>query len=244
MSTARALEHDTAGGGFTLRFGGAGGHERVVPLGQCHGLAWEEATPVRTFRWSRGLGHYPGWWWAASTGRHVGFESWLEQDRLILLDFDPDVVGIAVSGTAVRLADTDGVVTDVGLIDLSAAEDFEVVRASSRAPVPPVTPLEGLPEAVAAEALWWEQHIVEVLRGVPPQAPAGTKPRPEYDPAVVSLTRREQAKATELTAAGRPVTASAITKRRRRYEARGVASHKVFESGCSVLSRSSAGGSW
>lgn len=129
---------------------------------------------------------------------------------------------IAVSGTAVRLADTDGVVTDIGLIELSAAEDFEVVRASSRAPVPPATPLEGLPQAAVAEALWWEAHIVEVLRGVPPQAPAGTRPKPEYDPAVVSLTRREQAKAAELTAAGRPVTASAITKRRRRYEARGV----------------------
>ena len=129
---------------------------------------------------------------------------------------------IAVSGTSVRLADTDGAVTDIGLIELSAAEDFEVVRASSRTPVPPATPLEGLPEAVAAEALWWEQHIVEVLRGVPPQAPAGTKPKPDYDPAVVSLTRREQAKAAELTAAGRPVTASAIAKRRRRYEARGV----------------------
>ncbi|MFF4764391.1 Mu transposase C-terminal domain-containing protein [Streptomyces sp. NPDC001292] len=129
---------------------------------------------------------------------------------------------IAVSGTTVRLADTDGAVTDIGLIELSAAEDFEVVRASSRTPVPPTTPLEGLPEAVAAEALWWEQHIVEVLRGVPPQAPAGTRPKPEYDPAVVSLTRREQAKAAELTAAGWPVTASAITKRRRRYEARGV----------------------
>jgi hypothetical protein len=76
---------------------------------------------------------------------------------------------------------------------------------------------------VAAEALWWERHIVEVLRGVPPQAPAGTRPKPEYDPAVVSLTRREQAKAAELTAAGRPVTASAIAKRRRRYQARGVA---------------------
>ncbi|KJK58511.1 transposase [Saccharothrix sp. ST-888] len=129
---------------------------------------------------------------------------------------------IAVSGTAVRLADTDGVVTDISLIELSAAEDFEVVRASSRAPVPSATPLEGLPEAVAAEALWWEAHIVEVLRGVPPQAPPGTRPKPEYDPAVVSLTRREQAKAAELTAAGRSVTASAITKRRRRYEARGV----------------------
>ena len=129
---------------------------------------------------------------------------------------------IAVSGTTVRLADTDGVITDIGLIELSAAKDFEVVRASSRAPVPPTTPLEGLPKAVAAEALWWEAHIVEVLRGVPPQAPPGMRPKPEYDPAVVSLTRREQAKAAELTAAGRAVTASAITKRRRRYEAAGV----------------------
>ncbi|MFE2446098.1 TnsA-like heteromeric transposase endonuclease subunit [Streptomyces sp. NPDC059426] len=51
--------------------------------------------PVRAFRWSRGLGHFPGWWWTATTGCHVGFESWLEQDRLIVLDFDPDVVGIA-----------------------------------------------------------------------------------------------------------------------------------------------------
>jgi hypothetical protein len=25
----------------------------------------------------------------------VGYESWLERDRLVLLDFDPDVVGIA-----------------------------------------------------------------------------------------------------------------------------------------------------
>ncbi len=28
-------------------------------------------------------------------GRHVGFESWLERDRLMLPDFDPGVVGIA-----------------------------------------------------------------------------------------------------------------------------------------------------
>jgi hypothetical protein len=129
---------------------------------------------------------------------------------------------IAVSGTVVRLADTGGQVTDIGLTELSAAEDFEVVSAPSRPPVPPSTPLDGMPEAVAAQALWWERHIVEVLRGVPPQSPPGTRPKPEYDPALVSLTRREQAKAAELTAAGRPVTASAIAKRRRRYEARGV----------------------
>lgn len=129
---------------------------------------------------------------------------------------------IAVTGTVVRLADTGGLVVDVGLTELSADQDFEVVSAPLRPPVPPSTPLDGLPATVAAQALWWEQHIVEVLRGVPPQAPPGTRPKPEYDPALVALTRREQAKAAELTAAGRSVTASAIAKRRRRYEVRGV----------------------
>jgi len=130
---------------------------------------------------------------------------------------------IAVAGTAVWLAASSGVVTEMSLVQLLMSEGFEMAVGSSCPPLPPLTPLDVLPEAVAAEALWWERHIVEVLRGVPPQAPAGTRPKPEYDPAVVSLTGREQAKAAELTAAGRPVTASAIAKRRRRYEARGVA---------------------
>ena len=43
---------------------------------------------------------------------------------------------------------------------------------------------------------------MEVLRGLPPDSPLGMAPRPEYDPGLVSLTRREQAKAAELTAAG------------------------------------------
>ncbi|WP_411152515.1 TnsA-like heteromeric transposase endonuclease subunit [Streptomyces sp. A30] len=38
--------------------------------------------------------HFPGWYWSATTGRHVGFQSWLEWDRLLLMDFDPNVVGI------------------------------------------------------------------------------------------------------------------------------------------------------
>ena len=75
------------------------------------------------------------------------------------------------------------------------------------------------------EALWWQRHIVEVLRGVPPGAEEGTAPRPEYDPAVFTLTRRELAKAAELTAAGHPVTASAIAKRRRRYQEQGLRRH-------------------
>ncbi|WP_399934955.1 TnsA-like heteromeric transposase endonuclease subunit [Streptomyces kanamyceticus] len=37
----------------------------------------------------------PGWYWAATTGRHVGFKSRLERDRLLLIDFDPNMVGIS-----------------------------------------------------------------------------------------------------------------------------------------------------
>ena len=47
------------------------------------------------FRWSRGLGYFPGWWWAATTGRHVGYESWLERDHVRALDFDQEITGIA-----------------------------------------------------------------------------------------------------------------------------------------------------
>jgi len=131
---------------------------------------------------------------------------------------------IAVSGTLVRLSDSEGAVTEIALAQLLESEGLDLAGSgSSRGRLPSSSPLEELPETAAAEALWWERHIVEVLRGLPPQAPPGTRPRPEYDPAAVSLTSREQAKAAELTAAGRPVTASAIAKRRQRYEARGVA---------------------
>jgi hypothetical protein len=43
----------------------------------------------------QGQRHYVGRWWTATTGTLVGYESRLERDGLVLLDFDPDVVGIA-----------------------------------------------------------------------------------------------------------------------------------------------------
>ena len=130
---------------------------------------------------------------------------------------------IGLAGPVVRLAGPGGTLTEVTLAELAAAPDFERADAPAPGPVPSVSPLDGLPEAAVAEALWWEQHIVEMLRGLPPDAPPGTVPRPEYDPELVSLTRREQAKAAELTAAGKPVTASAVKQRRRRYQAGGLA---------------------
>jgi hypothetical protein len=134
-----------------------------------------------------------------------------------------DQVVIGVSGSAVRLADTGGEVVTVSVSGLLADGDFAVLDARPRPGMPAVSVLDGLPAEAVQEARWWQRHIVEVLTGIPPDAEDGTVPRPEYDPAVVTLTRREQAKAAELTAAGRPVTASAIAKRRRRYQEQGLA---------------------
>jgi hypothetical protein len=133
-----------------------------------------------------------------------------------------DQVVIGVSGTSVRLADTAGEVVAVTVSGLLADGGFEVLDSRPRPGMPQVSVLDGLPAGAAEQARWWERHIVEVLTGVRPDA-EGTVPRPEYDPGAVTLTRREQAKAAELTAAGHPVTASAVAKRRRRYQEQGLA---------------------
>lgn len=58
-------------------------------------VPFEEGLPVRRYRPHKGQRHLSGRWWCATTGSHVGFESWLERDHVMLLDFDPQVVGIA-----------------------------------------------------------------------------------------------------------------------------------------------------
>src|SRR5580692_8749189 len=61
------------------------------------------------------------------------------------------------------------------------------------------TGLAGLPPEAAERARWWEAHIIEVVDGIRPDAPAGTSPRPAYDVERTSLRQRELAKAAELS---------------------------------------------
>ena len=128
---------------------------------------------------------------------------------------------ISVSGTVIRLADRDGQVAGITVSELVSAEDFALVDTRPRLRFPKSALLNDLPEEAVARALWWQRQIVEVLRGVPPDAEPGPSRGRNMIPAV-SLTRREQAKAAELTAAGFPVTASAVKQRRRRYQERGL----------------------
>src|SRR5215471_13904044 len=76
---------------FELRYLDAGGEERRELPAAWPGLRPETFMQVRGFRWARGQKHLPGQWWSATTGSHVGYESWLERDHVMLLDFDPQV---------------------------------------------------------------------------------------------------------------------------------------------------------
>ncbi|WP_232788754.1 hypothetical protein [Streptomyces odonnellii] len=80
-----------------------------------------------------------------------------------------------------------------------------------------------VPQDQAEDALWWHRHMVELRTGLPPDAPQGALPRPEYDPATRTLAEREAAKAAELSAeTGRPVSAHTVRWRRRRHQVRGI----------------------
>jgi len=87
----------------------------------------------------------------ASTGRHVEFESWLERDHLMLLDFDPDVTVVSsqpfwlrwqgeggrdrrhVPDFFARLAGGTGVVADIRPDDRIPEKDVEVFAVTAAA---------------------------------------------------------------------------------------------------------------
>lgn len=73
----------------------AEGVSERLPLDQAAAVPFEDGLLVRRFTARKGQRHLSGRWWCATTNGHVGFESWLERDHVMLLDFDAAVVGIA-----------------------------------------------------------------------------------------------------------------------------------------------------
>lgn len=66
-----------------------------MPLGLSWDTPFETVEPVREFSWRKGVRGFAGWYYSMTVRDHVGYESWPERDRLMLLDRDPQVVGIA-----------------------------------------------------------------------------------------------------------------------------------------------------
>ncbi|MFI7664120.1 TnsA-like heteromeric transposase endonuclease subunit [Nocardia sp. NPDC049526] len=80
---------------FEIAYVDAEADERRVALTDAWSVPFEECLPVRGFLSCKGQCNHVGCWWTAPPGTLVGYESWLERDRLVLLDFDSDVIGIA-----------------------------------------------------------------------------------------------------------------------------------------------------
>ncbi|WNI20051.1 TnsA-like heteromeric transposase endonuclease subunit [Actinacidiphila sp. ITFR-21] len=143
---------DAALSAFELDFFESGRRERR-PLGQVWGTPFEAVEPVRGFRWAKGMESFAGWYYCVTARDHVGYESWLERDRLILMDRDPQVAAIAsqpfwlhwhdgvrsrrhAPDYFVRLADGRGRVVDVRAddqVDKAAAESFAATEDACRA---------------------------------------------------------------------------------------------------------------
>jgi hypothetical protein len=128
---------------------------------------------------------------------------------------------VGLSGTLVRLADEHGQSSVIRLPHLLTDPTFERIGQREPRPLLPAGLLNGLPEQTVEAAQWWERHVVEVLTGLPSDAPSGTQPRPEFDPATRTLAQREQAKAKELAGLAirglvrGPSSANACATRRR-----------------------------
>ena len=92
---ARRPPDPPAGDGFEVSYVLDDGAEHPGAARSGMGGSARAGLPVRRFTSRQGQRHLSGLWWSATTGGHVGFESWLERDQVLHLDFDPSVVGIA-----------------------------------------------------------------------------------------------------------------------------------------------------
>jgi hypothetical protein len=160
--------------GFELAFIDAAGEPGRSALRSCWNLPFEAYRPVRRFPVVKGQRHWPGLWWSATNGGHVGYESWVERDVAMLLDFEAAVTGYAsqpftlwwsdadrprrhVPDFFARLADGRGVVVDVRpamLVDEDAMQVFEVTKAAASAVGWQFRLIGELPPVQAANLRW------------------------------------------------------------------------------------------
>jgi hypothetical protein len=118
-----------------------------MPLADLTATVVLSAVPWWAIRAHRGQQHLPGLYWSATTGGHVVYESRLELARLLLADFDPDIVGIAAQPFLVREADRRHV------------PDFLLRRADGSVLIVNVKPASRLEDTHVADSLAWAGRV-------------------------------------------------------------------------------------
>lgn len=158
VTGAAGTAADAADERFWLEFQVTGGAWDRGSLSSSGGVRFEEALPVRPLRFEKGLRNFAGWWYFATSGAHVGFESWLERDHLMLMDFDPAVRAVSSQPFWLHWRDGDGRAR-------RHAPDFFARLADGTAMVVDVHPDERIPArdaqtfaltASACQAAGWE----------------------------------------------------------------------------------------
>jgi hypothetical protein len=158
---------DLSGARFAVEYVGADGTMLRELLDACARVRFEQAAVVRSFRFAKGMTSFAGWWWFAASGEHVGYESWLERDHVMLMDFDPSVRAVASQPFWLSWHD--------GRRRRRHAPDFFARRTDGTGVVVDVRPDERIPErdaeafAVTGQAcarVGWEFARVGVLPSV------------------------------------------------------------------------------
>jgi hypothetical protein len=195
VTTALATAAAPASDGAELSWVDPDGIEQRPPLGEAWSVPFQTGLPVRRFTSRKGQRHLIGLWWCATTAGHVGFESWLERDHVMLLDFDPTVVGIG--SQPFRLSWTDETGSPVWHVP-----DYFARRADGSAVVLDCRPVERRKprdvmkfEATAAACarIGWEYRLV----GAPERMLVGNVRwlagyrHPRHDVAQVAMLLRE-----------------------------------------------------
>lgn len=152
---------------FDVSFLDLDGSRRCEPLLSCWMVPFERALQVRAFSAYRGKRSFSGLWWFSTTKDHVGYQSWLERDQVMALDFDSDVVGLSSQPFTLswkqdgkdrshtpnyfaRLGDGTGVVVDVRGDDRVKPEDAQAFAGTAR----------------ACESVGWEFHQLAAMKTV------------------------------------------------------------------------------
>lgn len=78
------------------RYVDGAGQEHQAPWLQAAGeYPLEECVPVQQFPVLKGRRIAPGWWWMATSGRHVHYGFGAMRTQVMLLDRDPEVIAVA-----------------------------------------------------------------------------------------------------------------------------------------------------